>query len=102
METTFAQTEMLHDVKDFHWFAFAAVLGLFINNQINVHIGVDEISIGASFNCSFYSHQTMFLKYKMITLYHLIIKYRIDDQNAIETENHPTIRPKKQAPFRYI
>lgn len=61
MQTTSSKTEVLHDVEYFHWFAFTAVLCLFVDDQIYVHISVDEVSICAPLHRSLDSHQTMLL-----------------------------------------
>lgn len=52
---------MLNYVENFNRFLQGAILGLFTNYEINVHICMDEISICGSSNCPLDAHQAVFL-----------------------------------------
>ena len=51
-----AQTEMLNDVEDLHRLLHITHLGLLSDDQIDVHIGMDEVTVSAPPHCSFNSH----------------------------------------------
>lgn len=53
---------MLNDMEDLNWFLYISHLRLLRNDQVNVHIGMDEIPIGAPPNGTFYSHQAVLLE----------------------------------------
>jgi hypothetical protein len=52
---------MFNDVENFGRFFQRSILGFFRNYQIDIDIGMDEISVRGTPNCSFDSHQTMLL-----------------------------------------
>lgn len=51
-----AQTEMLNDVEDLHGLLYVPHLGLLSDDQVDVYIGMDEVSISTPAHCSFDSH----------------------------------------------
>lgn len=57
-----SQTEMLNDVEDFDRFLHISHFGLFCDDQVNVNICMDEVSVDAPAHCSFNSHQAVLLE----------------------------------------
>lgn len=57
-----AQTEVFNDVEDLYRLLHISHLRLLSDDQVNVHIGMDEVSISAPTYCPFNSHQTVFLE----------------------------------------
>lgn len=58
------QAEMLNDVENLHWLLNVAHLWLLRNDQVNIHISVNEIAICAASNSAFDTHQTVLLSGK--------------------------------------
>lgn len=56
MQTSAAQTEVLNDVKDLHRLLYISHLGLLCDDQVNVYICMDEITIDTSTHSPFDSH----------------------------------------------
>lgn len=61
MQPPASQAEMLNDVKDFDRFLHISHFGLFCDDQVDVNICVNEVSIDAPPHCSFNSHQAVLL-----------------------------------------
>ena len=59
---TLTQAEMLNDVEHLDGLVERSRLGLFIYDEIDVDVSVDEIPIGRSPHRAFDAHQTMFCK----------------------------------------
>lgn len=55
------QAEMLNDVENLHWLLNIAHLWLLCNDQVNIHISVNEIAICAASNSAFDTHQAVLL-----------------------------------------
>lgn len=61
MEASSPQTEVLDDVEDLHWLLDVADFGLFRDDQVDVHVGVDEVAVGAALHGPFDPHEAVFL-----------------------------------------
>lgn len=61
MQASTAQAEMFDDVENLHWLLNIAHLWLLCNDQVYVHISMNEVTICAASNCAFDAHQTVFL-----------------------------------------
>jgi len=61
MEAPAAKTEVLDDVENFHRFFRTAPRLLVCNDEVNVDVGMDEVSVGAPANGAFDSHQAVLL-----------------------------------------
>lgn len=61
MQPSTAQAEMFNDVENLHWLLNIAHLWLLCNDQVYIHISMNEIAICAASNCAFDTHQTVFL-----------------------------------------
>lgn len=57
-----AQAEVFDDVKDLHRFLYVSHLWLLSDNQVDVHVGVDEVAISAPPHCPLDSHQAVLLQ----------------------------------------
>ena len=62
MEPPSAQAEVLDDVEDLHGLLDVAHLRLLRDDQVDVHVGVDEVPVGAASDRAFDPHQTVFLE----------------------------------------
>ncbi len=51
-----AQAEMFNDVENLHWLLNIAHLWLLCNDQVYIHISMNEITICAAPNCAFDTH----------------------------------------------
>ena len=56
-----AQTEVLGYVEHLHWLVQAANLGLLVNNEIDVHVGVDEVAVSGPAHGALDAHQAVLL-----------------------------------------
>lgn len=52
---------MFNYVKDLHRFLDVADLGLLRDDQVDVHVGVDEVPVGAALHGAFDPHEAVFL-----------------------------------------
>lgn len=52
---------MLNDMEDLHRLLNISHLRLLSDDQVNVHIRMDEVTVSAPAHCSFDSHQAVFL-----------------------------------------
>lgn len=59
VESSLAQAKVLDNTIDFIGLLQAAVLELFGNDQVNVHVGMDEIGVRTTANRPFDAHQTV-------------------------------------------
>jgi len=57
-----AQAEVLDDVEDLHGLLHVAHLRLLGDDQVDVHVGVDEVSVGAPAHRAFDPHEAVFLQ----------------------------------------
>lgn len=53
---------MLNDVEDLHGFLDVADLGLLSDDEVDVHVGVDEIPVGAAAHGALDAHQAVLLR----------------------------------------
>lgn len=60
VKTSTAQAKMLNNMENFNWFFQIAKFAFFRYNQIDVNIGVDEITVRWASNSAFDAHQTVF------------------------------------------
>lgn len=56
MQPSAAQTEVFDDVKDLHRLLYISHLRLLCDDQVNIYICMDEITIDTSAHSSFDSH----------------------------------------------
>lgn len=61
MQPPAAQTEMLDDVEDLHRLFHISHLRLLGDDQVNVHVGVDEVAVDAPAHRPFDPHEAVFL-----------------------------------------
>lgn len=62
MQPPAAQAEMLDDVEDLDRLLHVAHLRLLGDDQVDVHVGMDEVAVGATTHRAFDSHETVFLE----------------------------------------
>lgn len=61
MEASESEAEVLDDVKNLHWLLDVAHLRLLCDDQVNVHVGVNEVAICAAPHRAFNTHQAVLL-----------------------------------------
>lgn len=61
MKASSTKTKMFNDVKNFYRLFYIADFRLFRDNQVNVDIGMDEVTIGATLDSPFDPHKAVFL-----------------------------------------
>lgn len=63
MEASESEAEVLDDVENLHRFLDVAHLRLLGDDQIDVHVSVDEVAVCAAPHRALYTHQAMLLKH---------------------------------------
>lgn len=53
---------MLNDVEDLHRFLDVANLGLLGDDEVDVHVGVDEVAVGAAAHGALDAHEAVLLQ----------------------------------------
>lgn len=90
---------MLDNVKDLDRSILpreAAVrLSLFLDDQVDVNVGVDEVPVGGPSDCSVYAHQTMLLRAlkhcsRLQGLMTRLRSIRLDPANIFATPEAPS------------
>lgn len=61
MKASPSKAEMLNDVKNLHRFFYVANFRLFCDDQVNINIGMDEVSICAATHSSLNAHEAVLL-----------------------------------------
>lgn len=56
MQPPASQTEMFNNVEDLHRLLHISHLRLLSDDQVNIYVCMDEVTIGTSAHCSFDSH----------------------------------------------
>lgn len=62
MEASSPQTEVLDDVEDLHRLLDVADFGLLRDDQVDVHVGVNEVAVRAALHGPFDPHEAVFLR----------------------------------------
>lgn len=61
MQSPATQTEMLDDVEDLYRFLYISHLRFLCDDQVNVHVGMNEVTVSTPTHRSLDSHQAVFL-----------------------------------------
>lgn len=80
MKTSSSEAEMLNNVENLYRLFYVANFRLFCDDQVNVYISMDEVTICAATHGSFNAHEAVFL-------------------HTDNTEEHPSHAAIAQAPM---